>query len=417
MPRFLRHHRRAGGLILLGILMMGGVTWLMASHAAASVRVIGMAVPHAAGTIVVDARAGRAVIVGGDRRAIVSVVDTRTGLLLHTVTLGGPALGDAAVVARTGRAFVLGRSPGTSGPGDMVSIFDTRTGLPRGSVRVPFAPVATAVDERPARVFVVSQGGLTANRVTPLGPGMVSALDGRTGAPLWHALVGRRPTAIAVDARTRRAFVVNAGLYGPTGLGLGSVSVLDTRTGAILRTVTVNKAAVALAIDEGTNRVFVAHEDSHSVSMLDARTGAVVVRTIPVGFATALAVDAPAQRVVVANAAPGTVSLLDAATGVVLHTIQVGGDPAGVAIDTRAHRAIVTGTGTTASSTLLHRFPLPFGHDDSGSYVTTIDTLSGRVLHEERVARTRNVAIDERAGQAFVVNWDADNVSVLDTTH
>lgn len=387
------------------------------ASATASIGAIDMAAPHAAGTVLVDTRAGRAVVVGGDRRTIVSIVDTRSDQLLHTVALGGLSFGGAIVATGTNRAFVLGRSPGNSGPSDTVSILDTRSGAVVRRVRISFAPIAATVDERAGRVFVASQGGLKANGTTPIGMGMVSALDARTGRLLWQSAVGLRPVAIAADAQTQRVFVVNAGVYGPTGPGVGSVSVLDARTGASVRTVTVNKAAVALAVDEQTNRVFVTHDTSQSVSMLDGRTGAVLAQRIPVGFATAIGIDVRARRVVVVDAAPGTVSLLDAASGAVVRTIAVGGDPLGVAIDTRTHHAIVTGTGTSLTSTLQHRFPLPFGNDDSGSGVSILDTRSGRVMHEVAVAPTRNVAVDEHTGQAFVSNWGANSVSVFDMAH
>src|SRR5205823_5212716 len=60
---------------------------------------------------------------------------------------------------------------------------------------------------------------------------------------------GGSPLAIAVDAKTHRAFVANS--------VDGTVSVLDADTSTVLRTVKVGKDTAALVVDEGTGRVYV----------------------------------------------------------------------------------------------------------------------------------------------------------------
>jgi YVTN family beta-propeller protein len=82
--------------------------------------------------------------------------------------------------------------------------------------------------------------------------------------------VGRAPTVVGVDTRTRRVFVVN---YGAT-----SVTMLDAASGTVLATITVAPHPSALALATTTGRVFVVSDhvtldDAGRVSVLDAISG------------------------------------------------------------------------------------------------------------------------------------------------
>src|SRR5919201_1124740 len=224
-------------------------------------------------------------------------------------------------------------------------------------------PVAVAVDERTGHVFVAKNDlGLQdqlslALNCCPRGQGSVTVLDARRGAIQRTVRVGLSPLAIAVDERVGRAFVVSYGSDTRTG----RLSVLDTRTGTVVRTVTVGLLPQGVAVDERTGRVFVAGEDSSGlgdVSVLDVMSGR-LVRSVTVGMLpTAVAVDARSGRVFVANKGPvdgnlvplsnGTVTVLDARSGAVLRTIGVGTYPTALAVDERAGRAfVVNASGTT----------------------------------------------------------------------
>src|SRR5919198_6638189 len=78
--------------------------------------------------------------------------------------------------------------------------------------------------------------------------------------------VGRAPTAVAVDARTRRVFVAN--------FGSRTVSMLDAESGTVLVTVAVDPHPSALAVARNAGRVFavsddVTWDDAGRVSVLD----------------------------------------------------------------------------------------------------------------------------------------------------
>jgi YVTN family beta-propeller protein len=78
---------------------------------------------------------------------------------------------------------------------------------------------------------------------------------GRLWAPpaVRTIAVGRTPTAVVVDACTRRVFVAN--------LGSSTVSMLDAASGTVLATIAVAPHPSALAVATTAGRVFVVSDD------------------------------------------------------------------------------------------------------------------------------------------------------------
>lgn len=206
---------------------------------------------------------------------------------------------------------------------------------------------------------------------------------------------GVPPTsAIAVDARTRRAFVLG---------GNDTVVMLDSRTGAVLGRIRASTAAIALAVDERTGRVFVVNSFMHAggagtVSVLDARSGhllrTVAVRNVPY----AVAVDERAGRVFVLNASAGSdirgpVSILDAGSGRLLRTVFAGAngapliDPHTLAVDTRRGRLFVVTGG------LLDNGP--------GNVLSVLDATTGQIIQSQAIS-PGGVAVDEQIGRAYL---------------
>jgi len=155
--------------------------------------------------LAIDERSGRAIVVGGDRDGIgcFVILDTRSGRVLTTATLGGNP-GDwprwVAVDARTGRAFV---SRGGQGRAPETQVLDSGSGR---VVRTVAAGGPIAVDERRGLVFIPAQMG-------------IAMLDACSGAlirtiPLHD---GKRPDALAVDETTQRVFVVTSSLPQSSG--------------------------------------------------------------------------------------------------------------------------------------------------------------------------------------------------------
>jgi YVTN family beta-propeller protein len=239
--------------------------------------------------LAVDERTGRVFVaslgMGGEPLSRVSMLDGRSGAILHSMAVEDPAT--LAVDARAGRVLIMNQD-------GSVRVLDARTAMALHGNPVRSAAGAVAVDERTSHVFVADQNGTAVN-----------ILDARTGTLLHTTPVGQTPVALAMAAQTGRVFVVTAN----NDAGPGSVSMLDARTGAVLRTVTLAGALTGVAVDERRGRVFVTNAGTTdrrgtwaapgSVQVLDAHSGA-LVRTIPTGVAPlAAAVDGQGHVVVI----------------------------------------------------------------------------------------------------------------------
>src|SRR5919202_4809499 len=107
-------------------------------------------------------------------------------------------------------------------------------------------PTAVGVDARTRHVFVANMGSST-----------VSMLDANSGTVLAAITVSPHPSALAVATTVGRVFAVSDHV---TPDGTGRVSVLDAASGHLLRTVAVGQGPHTLAVHEHTGRVFVANQ-------------------------------------------------------------------------------------------------------------------------------------------------------------
>ncbi len=236
--------------------------------------------------------------------------------------------------------------------------------------------------------------------------------------------VGADPSALTVDGRTGRVFVVNRLDSAPGHAShAGTVSVVDPARGVVQCTVAVGLNPLAVVMDARTRRVFVlnvgsltqdyVHFPSGSVSVLDvtctqaqmhARPSGSpdpALRTVTVGYAPrAVAVDERLGHVFVING--DALRVLDGASGAVLRTTATGylGEAiSAIAVDSRSGRVFLT------------------NYDPST--VSILAATSGQVLRALRVgSRLGPVAVDTRTGRVFVVNLlsQGGRVSVLDET-
>jgi YVTN family beta-propeller protein len=170
----------------------------------------------------------------------VNLLDTRSGAVLHTVSVGIGASA-LAVDARSGYAFVANSGDGT------MSVLDARTGTVVHNVNLRLHPAALAVDARSGHVFVANAYDRS-----------VSIVEARSGRVLRTLSVALNPWSIAVDQRADRVLVSTGGELWPSATP-GRVQVLDGRTGRRLRTVAVGRGPAALTVDELSGHVFVAN--------------------------------------------------------------------------------------------------------------------------------------------------------------
>jgi len=289
--------------------------------------------------LVVDARVNHAFVTtattnfarsGSRATGNMTIVDTRTGQVIQSSSTGAfPGVG---VDPLTGHVFV------TSSAGGGTQMLDARDGRLLGTVAA--AGDRIAIDGRTGRTFVVDG---QANHI--------SMVDTRTGRVLHVMTAGRAVGVAVVDERTNRLFVGSpaqwaCGVPGPCRFASPSrLVVLDTRSGRLVKTLTAgtdNPAAVA--VDARTGRAFVFYTDMTSTEgtlrVLDART-ARVLRRLPVDVAPderGVAIDQRRGRIYAVNNRDG-VQVFDATTGLLIRTIAAPGDA--IAVDERSGHAFI----------------------------------------------------------------------------
>lgn len=303
-----------------------------------------------------------------------------------TVVLVATAVVGVAGVATTVDSGMAGGS---------VSIIDSRTRRVVGTVPVGVNPGAVTVDARTHRAYVlnaglsvttsVRRGGTYRSTSTPL-PGSVSVLDTRDGRIVRTLTIGGEPRGLAVDARTGHLFVADA--------ARNTVSMFVADTGVLVRRVAVGRSPVDIAVDARTGHVFVVNQSSGTVSMLDARSSR-TVRTIPVGNIPArIAADPGTGHIFVGTIGNmGSVSVLDARSGTVVRTSALGGVPAGVVVDAPQHHVFVL----TQS-----------GNPTGPGGVTMLDAGSGQVVRTVVLGTFAvGIAADEGRGRVVVTTGGA----------
>jgi YVTN family beta-propeller protein len=386
-----------------GATLLGGGVALALSAQANTALIASSAVGRGPSALAVDPRSGH-VLVANSVDGTVTMLDARTGRVLHTAAVGGYP-NQVQVNPRTTRAFVLNAAD------DSVSVLDTRTGAVLHTLRLGVAP-APAVRRQSSETLAFAANSVPTAMGVPA-PGVVVVHDGPRET-LLQGLAALRPGwGLAVDGPAERLFVPD--------MADDSVALFDAAHGRYLRSVRVGTSPVAVAVDSHTGHAFVvsmgplsAVRPEGSVSMLDSRSGR-VLHTVAVGLYPALvAVDEPAGRVLVVHgwggvaaaaggSSGGGTDVLDARSGRLLATLALGavapeslvdGPPLLVAVDARHGRAFVL--ERVAGEPALGR-------------VRILDDRKARVLRSVPVAPFPvALAVDASAGRLFVLHASAD---------
>jgi DNA-binding beta-propeller fold protein YncE len=230
--------------------------------------------------------------------------------LLHTTPLHGQLAQQAIMDRTTGRTFVAGWSlagSGQAGKGS-VSIIDTHTGALLHTMILNAVPLALALDEMAGQVLVLYGGLPTADLITvldthtgrpvrtfPVGPTIPPlAVDGRTdhlfvasrqgiqmrsardGALLRTVSLGQMPATIVVDTSHGHIFVVTEGSMGANDqfVSNGTLCMLDARTGALLGRVSVGLDLPYLAMFTGAMQPTIVVNGSGNLTFVANTSGA-----------------------------------------------------------------------------------------------------------------------------------------------
>ncbi|MFB2582864.1 YncE family protein [Herbiconiux sp. P15] len=258
---------------------------------------------------------------------------------------GGFTPSSVAVDPNTGRSFALDPSDGS------ITIIDTASGTIEGELGgftsrdygeafLAIDPVLGHIYTAGAREKWGARSYLIDVQDQELGAGSL----GRT----FELANQARPTAIAIDPFTHRAFVTTVQTSGPLEISrlmrIDGAYPADETPAPVAITRLPNGVVVdSIAIDPLLRQVYLANSAIGSVSVIDEVTGGYKSGDIAVGGRPkGLAVDTYTHEVFVADAARGTVHVIDgytrAATG---STIAVGGTPDEVDIDQLADRLYV----------------------------------------------------------------------------
>jgi len=263
----------------------------------------------------VTRRAGPAITVGADPRAIAVTPDGRTAYVADSGS--GTVTPISTVTRQAGPAIAVGADPraiaitpdGTtvyvanSGSGTVTPV-STATGQAGPSIPVGADPRTLAITPDGATLYVLNWEGGT---VTPI----ATATD-RAGRPIR---TGSFPVAIAIAPDGRAAYVAN--------YGSGTVTPIATRTGRAGRPIPAGQAPDAIAISPGGRTVYVVNGDSDTVTSIATGTGR-PGGPVGVGYSPASVTISASGTAYVVNTISGTVTPVSTVTGRAGRPISVG---------------------------------------------------------------------------------------------
>ncbi len=291
---------------------------------------------------------------------------------------------------------------GIAALGTPVALFLTGWRFTHTASEVTLSFVASAVDQRQGRVFLMDRTyGLL-------------VLDSRTGR-LLHA--GFRPPgqgegAILVDNRVGRAFVaVATAAYTGIHTGLTALSVVDTRTFQVLHTSTLGIGPTHLALDVHTSRLIAVNQGDDTASIVDARNG-IVLQVVPVvAWPTSIVIDTHLGLAFILGTTPDhqmhALDVIDTRAGTVVRTLHHVGQPTGsliaAAIDEATHHLFVANNGSVLGVT--NSTPRPS--------LEMLDARTGRPLRTI-TTNPRALGVDTRLARLFVTD-EPCTIRIVDT--
>ena len=218
-----------------------------------------------------------------------------------------------------------------------------------------------------------------------------------TESPVASVEVGSGPSAVALSADGKTAYVTNA--------DANSLSIIDTATRRVTATISdVGNYPLALAVSPDGETVYVAGGYGNSVAVIDTETET-VVKTIGIGLVPAdtvlsgLALSPDGQRLYVTDFGGDSVAVIDTELGTVIARLALpaGSAPGGLAFASNGSRVYVANTGTdtvsvidTAERIVVATVDLP-----AGTSPTAVATSpDGRVVYVAGFQNGTVTAID-----------------------
>lgn len=331
-----------------------------------------------------DAGANRLIVATGDQHAQVSLVDARSGVILHTLTVD-QAIDAAAVDPQSHVAYVVGNLY-LNDVGDMYW-FDTRSGHVLRTLNVGYYPDAVAFDRISRRVFVANSSDDD-----------VMVFSMVTGSLMHTNNVGKSPSAIAVDAQDNRAYVLST--------SDNTITVLDATTGRFIKTIAIPANAQTMAVLGPQNRLVTLFcpqssqcgDDAvanGSVALRDGGTGALIYSGSLGQAPMSMTYDHTLNQIVVFDVGTNAALFLDPVSGRTLRRLPLGSNVAGIAVLPHANCIAALGLGQVNGD----RKPLTDGD------LRIYNLRTGRLIgHLDVPESTDGIIGDDGTGRLFLTN-------------
>lgn len=252
------------------------------------------------------------------------------------------------------------------------------------------------------------------------------------------------PYGVACHPDGKRVYI------GGTGIAFaGTVFLIDVATQTLVDSVAVGREARGLAVLPDGSAVYVANSGDNTVSVVDTGTFT-VVDTISVGVGPQGVVAHPdSSTVYVSNVLGPSVSVIDVASGTVTHTVPVVSQPRSITIDPEGDFVYVgnytvdsvsvidTATNAVVDTIIVGGvgadFPTALAmHPDGGTLYVSLNMASpvtalSTVSVVDTATRTQTLqiggfwsavglSVHPNGDHLYVVDWDTDTVSVVDTS-
>jgi YVTN family beta-propeller protein len=264
----------------------------------------------------------------------VSVIDTATNTVTHTVTVGENPVA-VAVSPNGSRVYVTNRFD------DTVSVIDTAANAVIGTIAVGFLPSGLALSPSGTILYVANSQDQT-----------VMKINTSTQTVLATISVSGFPDGVAVSPDGTRVYVTCEGVGGQQAVG--TLAVIETTNNTVIGAIDVGEFSPQdVAVSPDGSMVYVANGSSTNTVRVIDTVSMSVIATVTVGAGpNGLAVSPDGKRVYVTNFSDDTVSVIGTVSNTVTSTIAVGNSPRGVAVSSDGDRIFVA---NSADGTLFIR--------------------------------------------------------------
>jgi YVTN family beta-propeller protein len=283
--------------------------------------------------LTLNALTNKVYVTDGDHAQVAVIDGNNPTATVTRFGVGSQPIGLAANAA-TNKVYVANLSGGVS-----VSVINAATNT-TASIPVAPTPVAVAVNPDVRQIYAASSG--TPGSVTVLdGTGLTAASDTVLAQGI---AVGNNPIAVAVNAGTNMAYVLNQ--------GSNNVSVIDgSKLAAAPATISVGNNPAAIAVNPVTDDVYVANSGDGTVTAINGTTVATSPPITIGGTPSALAVDPTKNKIYVANSSGNNVTVIDGVTNGTT-PVSIGAPSSAIAVDTAANKIYVANAGGSTVSVI-----------------------------------------------------------------